>query len=122
MFKLNFLISAFSVIHFYCANANNYSAFEKDIFSLLTNPNTYNKNLRPDDSVAIQLFLSLQQVVSIDEKSQTMTSSSYLTLYWDDKRISWDKNLYDNEEDINIPISYVWLPDLAVINIKLKTK
>ena len=114
MFKAIFLISAFLVIHFYCAHAKNYSNFENNIISLLTNPSTYNKNLRPDDSVEIVLYLSLQQIVSIDEKSQTMTSSSYLTLAWYDERISWDKTLYENVDDINIPISYVWLPDLAV--------
>ena len=116
MFKLIILICAIIAINIYNANANNFSTFENDIFNLLTKTSTYNKNLRPEDSVRIELFLSVQQIVSIDEKVQTMTSSSYLTLVWNDTRLSWLPAQYYNMTDLNVPAKNIWIPDIAVIN------
>jgi len=77
---------------------------------------SYKKNVRPTPEVRIYAFISLQQITSVDEKSQTITTNSYLTLLWIDQRLTWKSSSYDNLEDVMIPIKSIWTPDIAILN------
>ena len=44
-----------------------------------------------------------------------MTSSSYLTLVWNDTRLSWNPTKYNNTTDLNVPAKNIWIPDIAVM-------
>ncbi len=51
--------------------------------------NNYNKNIRPDDQVSVDITATIQQIIAIDEKQQIMTSSSFISQAWYDDRLSW---------------------------------
>jgi hypothetical protein len=55
------------------------SALQKIEQSLITNLlKGYNKIVRPDATVIGEYIVFLRQIVSVDEKNQIMTSSSYI--------------------------------------------
>ena len=77
----------------------------------------YNKNIRPDDQVSVDITASLQQIVSIDEKQQIMTSSSFISQTWRDDRLSWTPNSTNNFlKVVMIPVKTLWIPDTMVLN------
>lgn len=77
----------------------------------------YNSKVRPADLVNISMSFSLKQIVSIDEKNQLMTSSSYLGLEWNDTRLTWNSSDYSNVTEILVPTNQLWIIDLFVVNI-----
>ena len=77
----------------------------------------YNKNIRPDGQVSVDITASLQQIVSIDEKQQIMTSSSFISQTWRDDRLSWTQNdTNDFPKVIMLPVKSLWIPDTMVLN------
>jgi hypothetical protein len=77
----------------------------------------YNKNIRPDDNVSVGITASLQQIVSIDEKQQIMTSSSFISQEWRDDRLSWTPDSTNNfPKVVMLPIKTLWIPDTMVLN------
>ena len=73
----------------------------------------YNKAIQPGN-LTIQLKLTLNQIVSIDEKNQILTTSSLVDLTWTDTRLSFDPK--KGMSEVLAPASSVWLPDMYVIN------
>jgi hypothetical protein len=78
--------------------------------------NGYNKIIRPNETVDIEIILFLRQLVSIDEKNQIMTSSSYIYVNWLDERFKWSPAAYANIAKVLIPAKSLWMPDLVVAN------
>ena len=81
---------------------------------------SYNPYVRPvnntDTKLPIKLSFSLLAIVTVDEKSQTMTTSADVGMEWTDSFLSWDINIYSNLSSITVPQSKLWLPDIIVGN------
>jgi hypothetical protein len=79
--------------------------------------NGYNKNIRPDDQVFVDITASLQQIVAMDEKQQIMTSSSFISQTWYDNRLSWtpDNSNYTITA-VLLPAKSLWTPDTMILN------
>ena len=75
-----------------------------------------NTNINEFGSLRIFFTLSLRQIISLDERQQVLTTSLYLLLKWNDPRLMWDPNTYNQIEKITVPASSFWLPDLAIMN------
>jgi hypothetical protein len=75
-----------------------------------------NTNINRNGALKIDVTLSLNQIVSIDEKSQILTTSFNLLLSWQDPRFMWNPIKYNNTLSGTIPIAGIWLPDLAILN------
>jgi len=79
--------------------------------------NGYNKNIRPADQVSVDITASLQQIVSMDERQQVMTSSSFISQMWLDLRLSWTPdNSNNNITVVLIPTKSLWIPDTMILN------
>ena len=89
-------------------------SFDDDIINDLLK--TYNKDVRPESTVNVDFQLSYRQLVSLDEKSQILTSNLYLYANWVDGRLKWDPTKFSNLDEIVISAAKLWLPDFAVIN------
>ncbi|CAF1376450.1 unnamed protein product [Adineta ricciae] len=83
------------------------------IANLLTG---YNNNIRPDTQVYVDITASIQQIVSIDEKQQIMTSSSFISQSWLDTRLTWTPSANGNITVVMIPAQKLWLPDTMILN------
>lgn len=47
----------------------------------------YDKTSRPSDRVDVSVKISLRQIIGLNEKTQIITTSSYLFVYWADPRL-----------------------------------
>ena len=77
----------------------------------------YNKNIRPNDQVSIDITAKLQQIVAIDERQQIMTSSSFIAQSWLDERLSWALNASNTSISVvMLPVKSLWIPDTMILN------
>ncbi|CAF1367815.1 unnamed protein product [Adineta steineri] len=84
------------------------------ITTLLTG---YNKNIRPNTTVSVDITAQLQQIVAIDEKQQVMTTTSFISQTWFDDRLSWTPNSSnDNIKVVMLPVTSLWIPDTMILN------
>jgi hypothetical protein len=79
--------------------------------------NAYNKNIRPDDQVSVDITATIQQIIAIDEKQQIMTSSSFISQTWFDDRLSWTPSSSSNIEVVMLPVKSLWIPDTRILNL-----
>ena len=76
----------------------------------------YNKIIQASIALTgIQADINFNQIISMNEKTQIMTTGVLLKFYWKDSRLSWNATEYDIN-NILIPASSIWVPDFFVIN------
>ncbi|KAI4874979.1 hypothetical protein NFI96_026517, partial [Prochilodus magdalenae] len=80
----------------------------------------YNKNIRPvrhpDDKVEVQVKLTLTNLISLNEKEETLTTNVWIEIQWNDYRLAWNTSEYHGIGIIRVPYSTVWLPDIVLEN------
>lgn len=80
----------------------------------------YDSSERPvtneDDKVTVDVGLSIQQIVDIDEKQQIVIFSGWLDMNWVDENLKWNPEEYGNITKLSVQSSKVWLPDLLLYN------
>ncbi|XP_070580508.1 neuronal acetylcholine receptor subunit beta-3-like [Ptychodera flava] len=107
-------------------------------FDQLTAGNDYNENVSPEerlhehlfdgyskaarpvdnsnDSVSVYLYLTLNQLIDVDEKYQIMTTRVWLHQEWNDTRLQWNPDDYDGLTKIVVTMDTIWAPDTALLN------
>uniref|UniRef100_A0A3B3ZFM8 Uncharacterized protein n=1 Tax=Periophthalmus magnuspinnatus TaxID=409849 RepID=A0A3B3ZFM8_9GOBI len=80
----------------------------------------YNKNIRPvvkpEDKVEVMIKLTLTNLISLNEKEETLTTNVWIEIQWSDYRLSWNISEYYGIEVIRVPCNTVWLPDIVLEN------
>jgi len=80
----------------------------------------YNKLERPvaneSEAVVLTFGLTLQQIIDVDEKNQILTTNVWLNLEWMDVNLAWNESEYGNVQDVRIPPSSLWKPDILMYN------
>ncbi|XP_068187272.1 acetylcholine receptor subunit epsilon [Antennarius striatus] len=80
----------------------------------------YNKNIRPvarpEDKVDVQITLTLTNLISLNEKEETLTTNVWTELAWVDYRLSWNSSNYYGITIIRVPCKNIWLPDIVLEN------
>lgn len=80
----------------------------------------YNKNIRPvkkpEDKVEVFIKLTLTNLISLNEKEETLTTNVWIEIQWSDYRLSWNTTDYYGIELIRVPYDTVWLPDIVLEN------
>lgn len=89
---------------------------EEIIKNLTSDPNKYNKDTRPADSVNVTFLLSLIQIDEFDEKREHLITQIQISETWFDKRLSWDPLAFSGVGQIKIKADKIWTPDLFVYN------
>uniref|UniRef100_A0A8C3P820 Cholinergic receptor nicotinic gamma subunit n=1 Tax=Chrysemys picta bellii TaxID=8478 RepID=A0A8C3P820_CHRPI len=90
---------------------------EKLLDALMTN---YNRNLRPaqgeGDIINVTLKLTLTNLISLNEREETLTTNIWIEMKWCDYRLQWDPDEYNNIQLLRVPSTEVWLPDIVLEN------
>ncbi|XP_036244838.2 acetylcholine receptor subunit gamma [Molothrus aeneus] len=89
---------------------------EKLFQDLMSN---YNPQLRPargDEIIDVSLKLTLTNLISLNEREETLTTNVWIEMQWSDYRLSWDPEKYDNIQLLRVPSTMVWLPDIVLEN------
>ncbi|KAM4012605.1 acetylcholine receptor subunit epsilon-like, partial [Anomaloglossus baeobatrachus] len=80
----------------------------------------YDKMSRPvksiKDIIEVKLKLTLTNLISLNEKEETMTTNVWLLLEWYDFRMTWNTSEYGGIEVVRIPPDMVWLPEIVLEN------
>ncbi|KAJ8396445.1 hypothetical protein AAFF_G00017510 [Aldrovandia affinis] len=95
-------------------NGNEESQLLKDLM------NAYNKNIRPvkhpGDTVQVQVKLTLTNLISLNEKEETLTTNVWIEIQWTDYRLEWNISEYYGIDVVRVPYNTVWLPDIVLEN------
>ena len=66
----------------------------------------YESKVRPKPSsgenVNIALGMELYQVIEVNEKTESLTSSVWIHMEWTDERLAWNISEYDGVKKINV--------------------
>ncbi|CAM5137787.1 unnamed protein product [Eretmochelys imbricata] len=80
----------------------------------------YNKELRPvtsrDESVNVDLGLTLSNLVSLKEADETLTTSVWLDHSWTDYRLQWNTSEFGGLKILRLPPDMLWLPEIVLEN------
>ncbi|XP_062282560.1 neuronal acetylcholine receptor subunit alpha-2-like isoform X1 [Scomber scombrus] len=80
----------------------------------------YNKLSRPventSDTVLVHFGLSIAQLIDVDEKNQMMTTNVWVKQEWNDYKLRWNPEQYENVTSIRIPSEIIWRPDIVLYN------
>ncbi|CAF2011275.1 unnamed protein product [Rotaria magnacalcarata] len=99
----------------YCGTLPTSQQTEQTLVTTLLN--SYNKNIRPDDQVSVDITAKLKQILTLDEKQQIMTSSLFISQTWFDDRLSWTPNATNgNITVVMLPVKSIWIPDTMILN------
>ena len=92
----------------------------KSLVTDLFTANNYQKKVRPvrdqNDLLVLRVDFHLIGINGVDEASQRLTTTGYLSTLWKDQYLEWDPTSYGGMISINVPQSYVWKPALALQN------
>ncbi|XP_030638135.1 acetylcholine receptor subunit epsilon [Chanos chanos] len=81
---------------------------------------SYNKNIRPvkspEDKVQVMIKLTLTNLISLNEKEETLTTNVWIEIQWNDYRLAWDPEDYDGVQVVRVPYNMVWIPDIVLEN------
>ncbi|XP_056140329.1 acetylcholine receptor subunit epsilon [Lampris incognitus] len=96
------------------AECNEESQLISDLFQ------GYNKNIRPvtdpNNKVEVKIKLTLTNLISLNEKDETLTTSVWIEIQWEDYRLAWNETEYYGITLIRVPCTTVWLPDIVLEN------
>ncbi|KAF7663643.1 hypothetical protein LDENG_00204970 [Lucifuga dentata] len=80
----------------------------------------YNKLSRPvensSDTVLVHFGLSIAQLIDVDEKNQMMTTNVWVKQEWNDYKLRWNPEKYENVTSIRVPSELIWRPDIVLYN------
>ncbi|XP_046547071.1 acetylcholine receptor subunit alpha-like [Haliotis rubra] len=70
----------------------------------------------PNETVEVVVSYTMTSVEALEETTQTVDSSGFLTLQWTDELMTWNSNEYGGVNYINIHVEKLWIPDLSLTN------
>lgn len=80
----------------------------------------YNALERPvknySDKVVITLGIALQQIISLNEKEERLEMIAWPEYHWNDPKLKWNPEEYDNITKLGHPFGSVWQPDILLYN------
>ncbi|CAG5864246.1 unnamed protein product [Menidia menidia] len=86
-----------------------FEELEKNLFS--------KKNIRPvknfSDSVDVNISITVQAVLGVDDKAQTLSAVLWVVLIWHIEGLSWDEKEC-GASHVTVPREKLWLPDINI--------
>uniref|UniRef100_A0A8D0ZKM8 Cholinergic receptor nicotinic epsilon subunit n=1 Tax=Sus scrofa TaxID=9823 RepID=A0A8D0ZKM8_PIG len=70
----------------------------------------------PKDTVTVSLKVTLTNLISLNEKEETLTTSVWIGIDWSDYRLNYSKADFGGIETLRVPSELVWLPEIVLEN------
>ncbi|XP_060060229.1 acetylcholine receptor subunit epsilon isoform X2 [Erinaceus europaeus] len=70
----------------------------------------------PEDTVVINLKVTLTNLISLNEKEETLTTSVWIGIDWQDYRLNYSKDNFGGIGTLRVPAELVWLPEIVLEN------
>ncbi|XP_036993020.2 acetylcholine receptor subunit epsilon isoform X3 [Artibeus jamaicensis] len=71
---------------------------------------------RSEDTVTITFKVTLTNLISLNEKEETLTTSVWIGIDWHDYRLNYSKSDFGGIENLRVPAKLVWLPEIVLEN------
>lgn len=84
--------------------------------SVLTPPDSSSIGNLYYETVECDLMITLNDLLDVDIVTGTMTISMFIDYIWVDELLSWNSSNTANNEEILIPMNWVWEPDILLYN------
>ncbi|XP_035889078.1 acetylcholine receptor subunit epsilon isoform X3 [Phyllostomus discolor] len=80
----------------------------------------YDPGRRPvrqsEDTVTITFKVTLTNLISLNEKEETLTTSVWIGIDWHDYRLNYSKKDFGGVNPLRVPAKLVWLPEIVLEN------
>ncbi|XP_002740031.1 neuronal acetylcholine receptor subunit alpha-10-like [Saccoglossus kowalevskii] len=90
------------------------SKLVKDLFS------DHQKYIRPvynrSSVVTVVHRMTPIQILNVDEQNQVISMKTWMSQIWNDAFLSWDPDDYGGVDELQVPITEVWQPDITLVN------
>lgn len=83
--------------------------YNKDVIPILTAPSTDSA----DNAVIFNLGIQMVRM-DMDEEKKVLTATTWPKMSWMDFRLKWNPDHYSGVQNVKIPATKVWRPDLEV--------
>ncbi|XP_062569626.1 acetylcholine receptor subunit alpha-L1-like [Saccostrea cucullata] len=77
---------------------------------------TYHKLIRPSETTNVNVSLNLLTINNLEVKTQTLSTTGWLTIEWVDNRLTWNSGTYPDVTHVYSLDSEVWKPELFIDN------
>uniref|UniRef100_A0A914UIH7 Uncharacterized protein n=1 Tax=Plectus sambesii TaxID=2011161 RepID=A0A914UIH7_9BILA len=81
----------------------------------------YDRSLRPVHNVRtttkVKLNPAIHSIVDTDEAEESITFVQWFRMIWVDEFLHWNSTDFDGMDELLIPISRIWLPDITIDNL-----
>ena len=89
-----------------------------DLYEHLLNSSRYNPSIIPscgsNDKVTVRIGMALRDIVEVTEKQQIVRTKVWIRLKWKDCLMQWDPRLFQNQTELTVPYSQIWMPDITL--------
>lgn len=75
----------------------------------------YDKNIRPQQERVDVVFDYIFKTFDFTSSKNLMTVQSWITLKWNDSRLSWNPEQYDKESKTFTKFDMLWIPDISLM-------
>ena len=72
--------------------------------------------LHYNDTLQVEVFLRLFQLLDLDSSSETMTVTGEFHFKWTDSFLKWRLEDFPGITILSIPANEIWIPDISIIN------
>ncbi|XP_071101748.1 neuronal acetylcholine receptor subunit alpha-3-like [Haliotis cracherodii] len=76
----------------------------------------YSHKIRPAEHVEVSVRYNLLSINTLDMRTQTFSTSGWLTVKWEDRRLAWNREDYGNLSYMFDTEDVLWRPELIVAN------
>lgn len=84
----------------------------------LLNTSRYNPSIIPicetGERVVVKIGMALRDIVEMGEKQQLIRLKVWVRLKWTDCMLKWDPSQFQNQTDLMVPYSQIWIPDITL--------
>lgn len=70
----------------------------------------------PEDTVTVSLKVTLTNLISLNEKKETLTTNVWIGIDWHDYRLNYSKDDFGGLGTLRVPSDRVWLPEIVLEN------
>ncbi len=68
------------------------------------------------DTLQVEVFMRLFQLLELDSSSETMAVTGELIFIWKDSFLKWSLDDFPDVTVLSIPANEIWVPDLSIVN------
>ncbi|WKY11201.1 hypothetical protein Q1695_003059 [Nippostrongylus brasiliensis] len=83
--------------------------------------NGYNRHVRPVRNIStttvVYMDNGLRSIIHTDEVNQVLVLKEWLRMFWRDEFLVWNPDDFDGIDEIKVPRSLIWLPDVTRIDV-----